>query len=63
MTEAARRALAAAVDAGMKVGTDGENLLIGSSLRMPRDEYFALQDRLIEHQAEIIALLERGRRQ
>jgi hypothetical protein len=61
-TTAAQRALAAAVEAGLKVGTDGENLLIGSPLRMPRDVYFSLQDRLIEHRAEIIALIERERR-
>jgi hypothetical protein len=62
MSGAARRALDAAVEAGIKVGTDGENLLIASPLRMPRDEYFSLQDSLIEHQAEIIALIEWGRR-
>jgi hypothetical protein len=63
MSGAARRALTAAVVAGLKVGTDGENLLIVSPLRMPRDEYFQLQDGLIEHKTEIIALIERGRRQ
>jgi hypothetical protein len=63
MSGAAQRALAAAVEAGIKVGTDGENLLIMSSPRMPRDVYFPLQDALIEHKTEIIALIERGRRQ
>jgi hypothetical protein len=58
----AASALAAAVEAGLKVGTDGENLLIASPLSMPGDVYFPLQRALIEYQTEIIVLIERGRR-
>jgi hypothetical protein len=60
-SDQAKRALAAAVEAGLKVGTDGSDLLILSPLRMPRDQYFAHQRELVEHRSEIIGLIERER--
>jgi hypothetical protein len=50
--------LRAAADAGIRVGTDGKELLICPPRGMPRASYWSFRHALVEHLAEIIALIE-----
>jgi len=49
--------LNAAGDAGFRIGTDGDELLICGPRGMPRDSYFSFQRAILAHKDEIIALI------
>jgi hypothetical protein len=56
-SEAARFILAESAALGIRVGTDGCDLIIAPPRHMPRDSYFSFQRAILEHHDEVIEIL------
>jgi hypothetical protein len=55
--EAARFILAECTKLGIRVGTDGTELVIGPPRGMPRETYFSFQRAIAAHRDEIIEIV------
>lgn len=57
MTTAAAFILDAATAAGIKLGTNGDELVIAAPRGMPRESYFSFQRSILAHREEIIGII------
>jgi hypothetical protein len=55
--EAARFILDEATKLGMRVGTDGSEIILGPPRGMPHETYFCFQDAIRAHYAEVINII------
>ena len=59
MTTPARFILDAAVAAGIRVGTDGDELLLAPPRGMSHESWFSFERAIIRHRVEIIKIIMR----